>query len=193
MSVCSNFSIITWKKSQQDQNCPTSDNGHWTPPCIQRQSNSVVRPAVDGPGQQCWAPPPCFLQEHRNQAGQRSPSVNIVSHPLFHSHQLSSVLPLQHWHGLVCGSSTPPVRLAASRLLPISFSPFCLRPSPFFLCLSTHLSSQRILHWSNECANSACCIKCGHPNKLHPLQGIGVTGSEAALESVVTASSSLQL
>lgn len=51
------------------------------------------------------------------------------------------------------------------------------------LCLSTHLSSQRILHWSNECANSACCIKCGHPNKLHPLQGIGVIGSEAVLES----------
>lgn len=56
-------------------------------------------------------------------------------------------------------------------------------PLHLSLCLSTHLSLQRILHWSNECANSACCIKCGHPNKLHPLQGIGVFGSEAVIES----------
>lgn len=62
------------------------------------------------------------------------------------------------------------------------FSTFFL-PLPLHLSLSTHLSLQRILHWSNECANSACCIKCGHPNKLHPLQGIGVIGSEAVIES----------
>lgn len=69
----------------------------------------------------------------------------------------------------------PPPRTHLSHL----FSTFFTFPS-FSVCLSTHLSSQRILHWSNECANSACCIKCGHPNKLHPLQGIG---SEVILES----------
>lgn len=101
------------------------------------------------------------------------------------------------------GPSTLPC-LATSRLLPphpprtTSFptppTPNChhlfstfLPPLSIFLCLSTHLSSQRILHWSNECANSACCIKCGHPYKLHPLQGIGVIGSEAVLQSPLRA------
>lgn len=48
---------------------------------------------------------------------------------------------------------------------------FCL-PLPF-------VYSQWILHWSNECSNSACCFKCGHSNKLHPLQG-----TEAVLDEL---------
>lgn len=78
---------------------------------------------------------------------------------------------------------TPATSLPLRSHLSHLFSTLFFTSLSISLCLSTHLSSQRILHWSNECANSACCIKCGHPNKLHPLQGIGVIGSEAVLES----------
>lgn len=75
---------------------------------------------------------------------------------------------------LGCKQTPPPLPLLSVSTFHtcvhfVYLSIFCLS-----LSLSTHLSSQRILHWSNECANSACCIKCGHPSKLHPLQGIGV-------------------
>lgn len=95
---------------------------------------SCVQPAVGSPRQQCVAPLPCSLQEHQIQVARRSgplqpclSSINMLSHPLFHFHQLSSILPSQHWHGLMCGSSALQC-LAASRL-PRTTSPPCPAPT----------------------------------------------------------------
>lgn len=178
----------------------------FTEHCIKRQSNNCVQPAADGPGEQCRAPLPFFfIMQDPSRKMYRTPAPDLRS-PLC-QHVVSSsvsipfsILPFQHWHGLVCGSSTPSCawlradspQLHPSHQPPPPISPVTLVIHFFtslsiFLCLSTHLSSQRILHWSNECPNSACCIKCWHPYKLHPLQGIGVIGSGAMLESLVRA------
>lgn len=154
-------------------------------------------------------PLPCFLQDQRTPTWKRRqtapalsylPSLHVivVSQHLFHSHQLSSIFffcplstgmvwfmgprPSCAWLQPLGGGphQTPPPHIPTPSRHTCSPAPFVhLSSLHLSLCLSTHLSSQRILHWSNECANSACCIKCGHPNKLHPLQGIGVAGSKA--------------
>lgn len=173
--------------------------------CIKRQSNSWIhfRIVPQDSGHQCAGPCnplPILFRSIWSRLEDKADLSSPLQTPsawwlivLFHFHQLSFILPSQHCHGLVCGSSTL-LCLAANRpqTLP-SFPPtqpvklvlhfVCFFTFSIFLCLSTHLSSQRILHWSNECTNSACCIKCGHPNKLHPLQGIRFAGSEAMLAS----------
>lgn len=170
---------------------------------MRRSKRIHVQPATTSPRQQCAAPLPCSFQEQQIEAGIRDGPHQSQSSPARpHQHGVSfsvsfppslfhfALLALA-WFGVWVFDPAVLVRKQTSpSQIPIPPPPpkptchtcfplFFTSPS-FSVCLSTHLSSQRILHWSNECANSACCIKCGHPNKLHPLQGIG---SEVILES----------